>query len=405
MNNLPQKQQAEVANASPVRPEMLPSGNDIFSSPPSIQIEIDSDVATAKAFPRDVRMSLENARRNATYNKEIASACTYSKNVGNGRIATGPSIRLAEIIAQEWGNLRIETRIVSIEADRVVAECTVRDLERNVFYTSQASRSLLRRDGSRVGDQQVEVITGAAQAFARRSAILQAIPKEFIEDIRRTANEVARGQAKSLNERVPKMVDYLIGSFQLDEARILAVVNKKSLKELSHEDCDALAGLSLSVTEGEQSVEDAFPYVEEGRGPAPDAGAPRVEDKRYDIPESVPAPSTDAQEEPGESDEEMEREAKLNEYTSVLEKFAEEADRDGQDVGLSTDWLLRNQKSGAPRGETLGQVMRRAKEGDDKALNALKRAVNRAQGNEPYPHEGWPSTLEDSGSDDQGDAE
>ena len=58
---------------------------------------IDSQVSTAKQYPRDIRRSIDNSIVIATMNQETAQSCGYALPRG-GKLITGPSVHLAKII-------------------------------------------------------------------------------------------------------------------------------------------------------------------------------------------------------------------------------------------------------------------------------------------------------------------
>ena len=60
--------------------------------------------------------------------KETSKSCLYALPRGGKRI-TGPSVHLARMIAQNWSNLRIESRIVSVEAKQIVSQSICFDLQ------------------------------------------------------------------------------------------------------------------------------------------------------------------------------------------------------------------------------------------------------------------------------------
>jgi hypothetical protein len=49
-----------------------------------------------------------------------------------GKKIEGPSVRMAEVVAYSWGNLRVDARIATGGAKTVTAVGTAFDLERNV---------------------------------------------------------------------------------------------------------------------------------------------------------------------------------------------------------------------------------------------------------------------------------
>ena len=83
----------------------------------------------AKAFPRDVRQSLERIKT-ACMRTGLAAVATYTYSRG-GTDISGPSIRLAEVLANNWGNIRAGIK----ELEKRDGESTVlaycHDLETN----------------------------------------------------------------------------------------------------------------------------------------------------------------------------------------------------------------------------------------------------------------------------------
>ena len=61
-----------------------------------------------------LRKSLDNSIFIVTLDEETASTCSYSLPRAN-KVITGPTVHLAKIIAQNWGNLRVEAKVISID--------------------------------------------------------------------------------------------------------------------------------------------------------------------------------------------------------------------------------------------------------------------------------------------------
>ena len=81
--------------------------------------EIDQQVATAKQYPRHLPTVLNQIQTYATMDVDTASECFYvlHRNGAGGTTQTieGLSVRMAEIIAGAWGNLRVATRIIQAQ--------------------------------------------------------------------------------------------------------------------------------------------------------------------------------------------------------------------------------------------------------------------------------------------------
>jgi len=93
--------------------------------------EVQGQVVMAKKFPRDPIKSMDrilNECRRAT----LAEQAEYSFPRG-GTMVTGPSIRLAETIARNWGNLSFGTVEVDRRGDESSMLAYAWDLETNVM--------------------------------------------------------------------------------------------------------------------------------------------------------------------------------------------------------------------------------------------------------------------------------
>lgn len=180
-------------------------------APTSLEVmtraECDVQIATAHRFPRSVATFFRKAESLATATPEIAASMEYAKPVGGGKV-NGPSARLAEIVAATYGNLRVQARVISETASEVVAQGVAHDLESNVAQSTEVTVSLLKRDGSRVGPEQVANARASACAKARRNAVFLAVPVALCQPIIAAARKVAGGDAKTLPARRTEQLDW-----------------------------------------------------------------------------------------------------------------------------------------------------------------------------------------------------
>ena len=102
--------------------------------------EIQAMVFMAKQFPRN-QIQAADRILNACTRQTLADSAVYSYPRG-GQNIEGPSIRLAEVLAQNWGNLDFGIRELSQENGVSTVEAYAWDLE----TTDRPARHL--RDGS-----------------------------------------------------------------------------------------------------------------------------------------------------------------------------------------------------------------------------------------------------------------
>ncbi len=148
--------------------------------------EIDMQIATARKFTRSVSVAVRKMIESATLNEEIAARCFYSlKRSSKGKrhgddeakAIEGPSVGLARIAAQAWGNCRIDARVTVVNRREMwlEAEAVFHDLESN-YATRAVARRGIRTSGGYVFSEDMIMVTGmAACAIAKRNAIIDGI--------------------------------------------------------------------------------------------------------------------------------------------------------------------------------------------------------------------------------------
>lgn len=216
--------------------------------------EVDVQIATAHRFPRSVGAFFKRAESLATATPEIAASMEYAKPVGGERVK-GPSARLAEIVAATYGNLRVQARVIAETDSEVVAQGIAHDLETNVAHSTEVSVSLLKKNGDRVGPEQVMTARGAACSKARRNAIFLAVPVALCLPVIAAARKVAAGDAKTLPERRKAQLDWLEKA-GVKRAVVLAWLGVKAEDDVGLEQmADILAAINAAKEEGTSLAE------------------------------------------------------------------------------------------------------------------------------------------------------
>ena len=219
--------------------------------------EVDMQVATAKKFPRSIAKFRADALSMATVDEETAAACFYVLK-RDGKSIEGPGVRLAEIVAGCWGNMRAETRIVE-EGDRfVTAQATCWDLERNLLVRVETQRRITTRDGRRYGDDMIVTTSNAAAAIALRNAVFKVVPGAYVKSIYEEARRVAVGDARTLSDRRARAIEWF-AKLGVDQARVLAALGKKSVEDVDLTDLETMQGMRTAIQDGSASVDETFP--------------------------------------------------------------------------------------------------------------------------------------------------
>lgn len=229
--------------------------------------QIDTQIATAKRYPRDIQAVKKSMLGIATLDEETASACFYTLPRG-GKTIQGPSVRMAEIALSCYGNVKAGTRILSVstgENPHAVVQSVVHDLERNVAFSVEKRRRITtkkNRDGTRkpVDDDDIQLAVNAGSAIAFRDAVFKVVPGALVKSCFDAAKKVAVGDVKSLAVKRDQVVGRL-KQMGVTPDRIFAVVNVKSLEEIGLEQLETLIGLGTALRDGTTTLEEAFPVL------------------------------------------------------------------------------------------------------------------------------------------------
>jgi len=230
---------------------------------PMLRAELDVQINTAKAYPRNVTQCVEEALMLATMDEETAESCFYclfrnDKNGGKSEIR-GPSVRLAEIVTNAWGNLHAAARIIENDGKFITAEAVAWDLEKNVKISSEVKRRITGRDGRTFNDD-LQVVTGnAACAIAFRNAVFKVLPKTITEKIYKAAVQKAIGDETTLNKKREAAINYF-GKMGVTKETILEALNKQTINDIDLKDIETLIGIKTAISEGSVSIENAFTY-------------------------------------------------------------------------------------------------------------------------------------------------
>lgn len=223
--------------------------------------EVDIQIATAKQYPRDIARVLNTIATYAKMDKETAEDCFYvlrrKDKDGNESLIEGLSIRMAEIIASAWGNLRIQTRIVGNDGRMITAQAICHDLESNVAVSKEVSRSIMTKNGYTYS-QDMQIVTGnAASSIAFRNAVLSVIPKAITKKIINDVKAVAMGQTIDIEESRRRVVAYY-NKAGVKTEQLLQYLGVKSVDEIDQQMIFELRALRNAIEEGTTSVRETF---------------------------------------------------------------------------------------------------------------------------------------------------
>ena len=171
--------------------------------------EVQAMVLMAKKFPRNTVLATDRIL-NECQRPGLAEAALYSYSRGGTEI-TGPSIRLAEVLARNWGNLDAGVKEISRSngQSEMMSYCT--DFETNYrqskIFTVAHERST-KKGTYRVEDSRDVYEILANQASRRlRAAILAVIPGDVVEAAVSQCEQTLKAKADTSPDALKKLVE------------------------------------------------------------------------------------------------------------------------------------------------------------------------------------------------------
>lgn len=230
--------------------------------------DIDIQVQTAMRYPKhstpdQINFALVKAESFALVDSETAESCFYrlereDKKTGQKSIIEGPSIRLAEIIANSWGNIRIATRIVGNDGKFITAQGACHDLESNVIQVVEVKRSICTSKGFTFSAD-MQVVTGnAAASIARRNAILAVIPQAIFKNLYAKIKTKAIGDVQNNleNRRAKMLKTYALAG--VNSEMLCKHLGVQAVDDITAEMVVNLASLWNALRDGQTTIEETF---------------------------------------------------------------------------------------------------------------------------------------------------
>ena len=218
---------------------------------------IDSQISTAKQYPRDIRRSIDNSIVIATMNEETAQSCGYALPRGE-KIITGPSVHLAKIMVSNWGNIRTEAKVVQITDKHVISRGTCWDLETNVASAFEVRRNIIDSKGRRFSDDMITVTGNAANSIAYRNSVFAVIPQAITNRVYEAAQRLITGDLSDA-DKILKKRTLIINSFKneyaITEEEVLKLCGRQTVNQININEISTLIGILQSLKDGDTSVD------------------------------------------------------------------------------------------------------------------------------------------------------
>lgn len=224
--------------------------------------EIQAALVIAKKFPRDQMKAYEGIM-NACKRKALAENAIYAYPKGN-QVVTGPSIRLAEVLAQSWGNIKMGITEISQANGVSEVKAFAWDLETNfesvkIFHVPHVRHT---KFGSKTLTDPRDIYEMVANQGSRRlrACMLAVIPGDVID----AAVAQCEDTLKTGNEPIAERVKKLVAAFSEMGVNVEMLVKRlgHNLDVTIEAELVILRGIYKSIKDGMAKREDFFELVE-----------------------------------------------------------------------------------------------------------------------------------------------
>ncbi len=237
--------------------EIVTMNNDIDTQEKAI---VDMQVSTAHAYPRDVMKAKNNAVAIMTMDLTTAKTASYALPRG-GKTITGATVHLARVLAQSWGNLRVEAKIIGSTPTHVISRAVCWDLETNVAVSMEVRRSIIDKNGRKFNMDMQTVTGNSANAISFRNAVFAVIPRAVTDAVYNAARNMITGDLtdeQQLIKRRKQMLDYFLDTYGVTEQQILDLLNFNSINQIKQDQIVHLIGVQQGIKDGDVTVAETF---------------------------------------------------------------------------------------------------------------------------------------------------
>lgn len=311
--------------------------------------EAQGKLVIAKKFPRDQAQAFERTIESCK-RLSLAESALYSFPRGGSTIS-GPSIRFAEELARNWGNIDFGMRELSQKEGESEVEVYCWDLETNAISSFKFSvkHELHTRNGVKKLTDPRDIYEMVANQASRRlrARILSVLPPDLIQKALEQIEMTLRGDKPTVKGRI----DIMVKKFKdLNvEGKAITKYLGKPLKNIDETDLSNLVGIYNTINDGIKPASDYFEVsdetakavkkietdVKKGPEPAPSPEpAPAPEPAPKPEPAASPAPAPEAAKPAPEQPQPEASAASVEQPAPEVSSASPEA---GQDVKVDQD--------------------------------------------------------------------
>lgn len=247
--------------------------------------KIQAALTIAKASPRNVIKAQADIAK-ACQRKKVAEAAEWAFKKGT-KVIDGPSIKIAQIIATLWGNIRFGFRELGSGPGYTEIEAFAWDLETNTEATRffRVANSLYTATGGKELNEARDIYENMASVAQRRvrSCIQQVIPDDIFETALEECHKtLKREDPRSTDEKIRDMV-VAFDALGISQAELEGLL-QHPLKGVTDIEIRTLGKVYRSIADGVGTKEEWF----KKSSTIIDAKA-RIEAEKQKAPASTPA--------------------------------------------------------------------------------------------------------------------
>ncbi|WP_076635627.1 hypothetical protein [Lactiplantibacillus plantarum] len=222
--------------------------------------EVKGQIFMAKQFPRNT-FQAQKRIQDACKRRSLAMSATYSYPKG-GQNVTGPSIRLAEVLAQNWGNIAFGFKELDQDEESSTAMAYAWDVETNTRQERifQVPHAIHTRKGMKVLSDPRDIYELIANQASRRvrACILSIIPGDIVEDAVAECNKTLSGENTSpLKDRLTRAFNAFKDKYDVTQVEIETYFGYPA-SEFTESNLVKLVAIMNSLNDGMTKAEDWF---------------------------------------------------------------------------------------------------------------------------------------------------
>lgn len=235
--------------------------------------EVKGAIFLAKQFPRNI-FQAEQRILDSCKRTSLAEVAMYQYPRGGTKVS-GPSIRLAEVLAQNWGNLSFGVKELEQREGESVAMAYAWDLETNVrqekVFTVKHSRQAKGTLQKLTDPRDIYELVASSGARRVRACVLGIIPGDIVDKAVAECEQTLKGNNKGpLKDRISKALKTFKEQHRVTQEMVEAKFgyNAESFTEYDYLE---LIKIFNSIKDGMSKVEDWF-NKDEGKKKSSDLG-------------------------------------------------------------------------------------------------------------------------------------